>query len=230
MTRAPQLVLLPGLGADFRLLEEQRKAFPDLVVPPWLPPRRHESLSDYAARMADVLAASCRRPLVIGGVSFGGMLAYEMAHHLKPSAVILIASCRSRQGLRWAYRAGRRLWPMVPVWTWNAAKRFSLPSVRLSRRLDAQQRTLLTGMFREIDNRFLHWTVHAILGWKPEPLDGTPIFQIHGRRDLVLPARRSDADEWIPDGRHLINVTHAPQVNAFIAKVISNVAASARVL
>ena len=95
-----QLILLPGLGADHRLLEPQRRAFPQLIVPPWIPPRKNESLPDYAARMAETVTPSRDVPLVLGGVSFGGMLAYEMARHLKPDAVVLIASCRNRRGLR----------------------------------------------------------------------------------------------------------------------------------
>ena len=45
---------------------------------------------------------------------------------------------------------------------------------------------------------------------------GVRVFQIHGGRDPLIPARRVEADEIIPDGGHLINVTHAREVNAFI--------------
>ena len=55
MNTAFQLILLPGLGADRRLLEPQRREFPQLVVPPWIPPRTDESLPDYAARMAETV-------------------------------------------------------------------------------------------------------------------------------------------------------------------------------
>jgi hypothetical protein len=50
-----QLVLFPGLGADYRLLEPQLAAFPQLIVPPWIPPRKNESLPSYAARMAETI-------------------------------------------------------------------------------------------------------------------------------------------------------------------------------
>jgi pimeloyl-ACP methyl ester carboxylesterase len=37
----------------------------------------------------------------------------------------------------------------------------------------------------------------------------------------VIPAWRVDADEWIPDGGHMINVTHPDTVNAFIRRAIA---------
>ena len=213
-----QLILLPGLGTDSRLFELQRKEFPRLIVPPWIPPRKNESLPDYAARMAATIKPTRDVPLILGGVSFGGMLAYEMARHLKPDAVVLIASCRRRRGLRGWYRAGRWLLPLVPIRAWSVVKLLAAPSLRLSCRMSSDRQSTLVAMFREMDSRFMHWTVRAILRWRPTPLEGVPVHQIHGRRDRVLPASRTGADTWIPDGGHLINVTHAEQVNAFIER------------
>jgi pimeloyl-ACP methyl ester carboxylesterase len=211
-----QLILLPGLGADHRLLEPQRAAFPQLVIPPWIPPRKNESLPQYAARMAEIVAPSRDAPLILGGVSFGGMLAYEMARHLKPDAVVLIASCRTRKSLRPIYAPGRWL----PVTAWSLAKLFSGPVIRFRHRRSAAKRELLTAMFKESDSAFMRWTLRAILSWQSTPPADVPIYQIHGRRDRVIPASKVDADAWIPNGGHLINVTHADQVNAFIRNAL----------
>jgi pimeloyl-ACP methyl ester carboxylesterase len=220
MSVTPQLILLPGLGADQRLLEPQRQEFPDLVIPSWIPPQSNERLPDYAARMAAAIAPLAGRPLVLGGVSFGGMAAYEMARHLKPDAVVLIASCRKRRGLRVVYRLARGLWPMLSVSVWSMAKVLSSPVARFTSRTAPDQRRLLIKMFKEMDPRFMHWVVQAILNWEPTPLDGVPVYHIHGRHDLMIPARRVDADVWIPDGGHMINVTHAREVNAFLRRVM----------
>ena len=40
------LILLSGMGADERVFQRQREAFPDLVVPKWITPDPQESLAE----------------------------------------------------------------------------------------------------------------------------------------------------------------------------------------
>jgi pimeloyl-ACP methyl ester carboxylesterase len=213
-----QLMLLPGLGADVRLFEPQRRAFPQLVVPPWIPPKKNESLSAYAARMAEMIEPPPSGPWILGGVSMGGMIAYEMARHRKPDTVVLIASCRTRQSLRHGFHAGAHVVPWLPVGIWSVAKWLAPSVLAGSRRYDAAAQSRLVRMFQEMDSAFMHWALSAILGWNPTLLAGVRVFQIHGGRDLMIPARSVDADTLIADGGHMINLTHAEEVNAFIAK------------
>ena len=65
------LVLLPGLGTDRRLFEPQASVFPQLIVPPWIEPVPHESLSQYAARLAKMVTRQPDCPLILGGMSLG---------------------------------------------------------------------------------------------------------------------------------------------------------------
>src|SRR3954471_8307444 len=110
---AARLLRVPELGSSPALFERQRAAFPQLEVPPWLPTRRRESLRDYAARMADTIDPA--GPMILGGVSIGGMLAIEMAQRIRPGCVLLIASCRTPRALHWYLHIAARVSASVPV-------------------------------------------------------------------------------------------------------------------
>jgi pimeloyl-ACP methyl ester carboxylesterase len=215
------IVLLPGMGTDSRLFQPQARRFPSLMVPPWIEPVTNESLPSYARRMAAAIPRV--RPLLLGGVSFGGMLAYEMASVVRPDAVVLIASCRTEAGIR---PFSRRLAPAVqqlPVRVIDLVKRVAPWVIAALPRLSKEQQRLCAEMFQDTGSRFLQWAFGAITAWRPSEPHGVPVRQIHGARDPMIPAAVVQADELIPDGGHLINLTHANRVNAFLQRVLDDI-------
>ena len=221
MTCTARLILLPGLGADKRQWQPQRTEFPELVVPAWLTPQRREPLAEYAARMAETIEPVS--PLVLGGSSFGGMVAYEMARHLDAVAVVLIGSCRSRWGIRASLRFFRRLGAVVPAPVFRLAKVVSPLVVGRFTGLPPQVRRLCVEMFQDADSRLMSWACSAIPDWTPAPLEKVPVYQIHGEKDRIIPLAGVDADEIVPDAGHLINLTHPEQVNAMIRTAMAAV-------
>jgi pimeloyl-ACP methyl ester carboxylesterase len=217
-SRQTRLVLLPGLGADEQLFAPQRKAFPTIEVPAWLDPAPGETLAAFAARMARPLEGG--RDLVLGGVSFGGMVALEMARLLQPRAVVLIASCRSGAVIRRYMRAlahvGCRLpirlmrpspaaWPVI-AWGFGAKT--------------AEARDLIRHFLETRSPAFVQWGLAGLLGWRPNQGPACPVFHIHGEADRLSPAARVSANRVVPGAGHLLNVTHADEVNAFLSDVL----------
>lgn len=214
------LVLLPGLGADDRLFGPQKSAFSDLLVPPWIAPKKGERLADYASRLAETIAPA--RPMVLGGSSFGGMVAYEMARYLNPDAVVLIGSCRSPQAVRPVLRRLRPVAPFIPARILDLAKLVSPLALRISSSFTPEQRELCVAMFKGVDSGFMKWACRAVLGWVPGEPPAVPVFQVHGDKDPIMPARLANADELVPGGGHLISLTHPQQVNAFILRAFES--------
>ena len=217
-SRQPRLVLLPGLGADEQLFAPQRKAFPALEVPAWLDPAAGETLPAFAARMAGQVEGG--PDLVLGGVSFGGMVALEMARLLKPRAVVLIASCRSGAVIRSHMRAlahvGCRLptrlmrpspaaWPLI-AWGFGVKT--------------AEARGLIRHFLETRSPAFVQWGLRGLLGWRPDQGPPCPVFHIHGGADRLIPAARVSPNRVVPGAGHLMNVTHADEVNAFLSDVL----------
>ena len=216
-----QLVLLPGLGADHRQWGPQEVAFSGLMVPPWIPQLRGDTLPTYAARLAETVPRE--KPLILGGSSFGGMLACEMARHLQPRAVILVGSCRSPKSLNRGVLALRPILCRIPRWGIRISKPLAPFAVQTFRNLKRESRRLCATMFQEADPGLVKWAIGAILRWQPTPLGDMPVFQIHGQRDRMIRASTVASDLLVPDGGHLINLSHAEQVNDFIRKVLASV-------
>jgi pimeloyl-ACP methyl ester carboxylesterase len=212
----PRLILLPGLGADERMYAPQCSVFPRLEVPRWLSANPHESLADYSRRMAATIEVS--EPFFLGGSSFGGAVALEMARHLKPRAVFLIASCRTPMAiprhLRFIARCGGWFARGPVLWTAHAVA--SRSTSRFGE-LAAEQRTMLVAMIRDADPKFLRWGGDALARWSGAADLDVPIHQIHGEADRILPCGRSGTDVAVPGAGHLMNVTHADEVNRFLA-------------
>lgn len=212
------LILLSGMGADERLLALQRRQFPNLIVPPWLEAHRNETLAHYGERMADMVRERypLTSPLVLGGVSFGGMVAQEMALHLKPSRLVLIATCRSRLGVPAHWRMGARLITFTPrrlLKSFTVLAPFGLKI--MGGDIPGEHLAMLTDMFDQVDPALVQWSCRAILHWNgvdPQALH-CPVVQIHGDADPLIPLRKVNSDIVIPGGKHLINVVHADAVN-----------------
>ena len=86
------LVLLPGMNGKPRLYDWIRPAFPELLTPEWITPLEGETLVGYAQRVAEMLRPI--GPLTLGGTSFGGMVAREVAGALGLEFCVLISTVR----------------------------------------------------------------------------------------------------------------------------------------
>jgi pimeloyl-ACP methyl ester carboxylesterase len=215
MPQPTPLILLAGMGADERLFAPQAQAFPQLVVPKWIEPYGDESIAAYAKRLAKGLKVT--GPCFVGGASFGGFVAIEMARHFDARACFLIGSLRGPQELPLRVRALRRLGGATRVvpfeWVCRAAGR----SVELFGFCSGPRTRQLLRQLSDADAKFLRWATRAVLTWQPAPPPpNVPVYHIHGDRDHVLPVSRTRADRIVRGAGHVLSLTHAADVNDFL--------------
>jgi pimeloyl-ACP methyl ester carboxylesterase len=208
------LILLPGLNGDPRVFARQLDAFPHATIVSWPQPVLHETLCDYARRLAESIHPD--RPCVIGGVSFGGIVAIEVARHLPAKACIVMASARDARGLPAHLRVLRPLALAIPAMIldsaigagWTSAAMASPRVGRQIKRMSADEAA------------FRRWALRAMMTWKPIKPTACPIFQIHGTHDSSFPRGSHFADAVVANAGHMLTLTHAEAVNALVDKVL----------
>ena len=201
------LILLPGMGADARLHARLRTRGPIRALD-WPPFKPHWRLADYAAEI--VQRAEIAPGALIGGTSMGGMVALEIARQVSVSRVLLISSCNAREQVA---KILLRLSPLAPLVPFEvAALTPRVPGLRPHRREVVE-------MAHRADPSFLRWCFREIAAWRGYHGDRSFIRQIHGSADRVLPVRHQRPDTVVPGAGHLMVMTHARAVSAFIDSV-----------
>jgi pimeloyl-ACP methyl ester carboxylesterase len=209
MPNDPPLILFSGMGADERVFAPQAGAFPNLLVPRWIVPAGDETLACYGRRLAGHIDPA--RPCFVGGASFGGMVALEVARHL-PHVLgcFLIGSVRAPRELPARLRALR------PLGRFARCLPFACQPLSARLALSIADHPMLR-QAADADPAFLRWACRAVLTWEsPDGATAFPIHQIHGDRDPILPCRCTRPDVVVRGAGHVLTLSHPEQVNEFI--------------
>lgn len=208
------LFVLSGIGGDERLFDAQR-AVRDIRPIKWiLPANAQEPLAHYAARLAREIPIT--EPFGLGGSSFGGMIALELARHLAPQHVFLFGSCRSPNAVAPLLRALRSLAAISPDRLLHPPRMLQPLLARWFGATTPAHVDLFAQMLMTTPTAFIRWASSAIFAWPGVVELPMPIYHVHGDRDRLIPVRRVQPDRVIDGAGHLLNLTHADAVNDFI--------------
>jgi len=211
--------LFSGLGITQELFAPQQAIPARVEVVPWLRPQSEDTLRTYAHRLAaTVVPAADDAPMYLGGVSFGAMIALEAAAVLRPRGVFIIAGARSGRALSPIVQTACRFACRMPEPMLAAGLRAAPLLVRMTGRPNRVQREFLLGLARRTLPWLIRWGCRAMRDWQAPADLACPAHHIHGSDDRMIPLEnlRPPPDVVIPGGGHIINVTHAAQVNTFI--------------
>lgn len=226
------LVLVPGLGADAELYRPQVDGLGRqrvLVTPLLWPTSERETIESYARRLAAWIAArpEVSRPYFIGGLSLGGIIAAEVAECCgeEVAGLLLIGAClrASEIPVRWKVLA--LLGQHVPDGLGMAGLNRLAPAIIARwQELGPPEAELFQTVYSRASVRHLKWAANAMRRWDRHALPRCPVYRAHGARDDIVPLReewiRPGIDLVVPDGRHLISLTHAQAVNRWMLRVM----------
>jgi len=212
-----QIFFLSGLGADktvfqFLNLGDHEKVFID-----WIEPGKNESLRDYALRLKKNHIPDDG---FIVGLSFGGMLATEIAKEYPLVKAIIISSSKTVYEVPPYYKTGK----IMPLhhWVSDEVQRWFMMRMKWFFGLNTNESIkIYEDLIRNCNTDFNRWAVNAILNWDNTEVPEN-IIHIHGTHDKVLPYKYIQrADHIIPKGEHLM-VMEQPDILSNLLKETIN--------
>jgi pimeloyl-ACP methyl ester carboxylesterase len=160
-------------------------------------------------------------PYVLGGASFGGMVALEMSKHLRPSALALIGSAFCGREVRRWLRAVELVGHTLPTRVIDACRLLAplaAPIVSSGSRVDPE---LFLDMLRGTPTEFIRWASRAIMRWKWEGEIACPVYRLHGSRDRIICPPRAGGVSLVEGAGHVISLSHPEETNRFLADILA---------
>lgn len=209
---------ISGLGADKRIFSKLKLSEKiNIIHIDWINPNKNETLEAYAQRLSRIIDTS--QPFALIGVSFGGMIAVEIAKILAPTTTVIISSTMLSKQLPRLYRfAGKLgLLKLIPAKLLKSSNRLTQNYYFGTR--SGSEKTLLSKIIKDTDPYFLKWAIGSILGWKNN-IKPERIYHIHGTNDKILYSKTAKPDYIIENGTHFMVYQNAKEISGIIDKLV----------
>ena len=206
-----KIYIFSGLGVDQRVFNKMNFDGFNVEFIDWILPLKNETIQDYAKRISQKII---EKDVVLIGLSFGGMLAVEVAKIIPVRKVILIASAKNKFEVPLLYRIAGKLWlhKFIPsiVFKWNNFCTYWLFGIQTK-----EEKMLFKNILKDTDNNFLRWAINEILRWKNIDVPINYV-HIHGTNDRILPSHNCKVDYFIENGGHFMTVNKAKEIEKIV--------------
>jgi len=223
----PKLFLFTGLGASVRLFERLRVPGVELSIVELTVPELGDDLPAYARRLGE--AQGLTQDSLVGGCSFGGMIAAEIAMQCGARVCIQIGSALSPRQIPAHLKAAEWCSRLLPDFVFRHCPRDSRLLMRYFEPLGATEREILMDMLLRADVTLVRRGAKMILRWRGVSKLSCPHFIVHGDADRQIRAPRvSDVPaeavlQLIAGAGHVFTLTHAQAVSTFIGQAVERV-------
>jgi pimeloyl-ACP methyl ester carboxylesterase len=206
-----ELYIFSGLGADERVFQLLDFSGFSTTFVKWIVPQDNETIEQYATRLIDQITTT--KPTLIG-LSFGGLIAVEVAKQIDTEKVILIASAKTKNEIPFYYRfAGLfKMHRLLPTSLLKSSNFITNWFFGTSSTFDKQ---LLKQILIDTDPTFLKWAIDKVALWKNQTQTKN-LFHIHGTSDRILPLSFVKCNSTINNGGHLMTLNKADELNSIL--------------
>lgn len=182
----------------------------------WLTPlNAKESLASYVDRFSKDIQHT--NPILVG-VSFGGIIAQELAKKIPFSKIVLISSIKHHQELRPFFKLVKttKLYVLYPTRFINGLEKtlYQVASQKTKRTLNAYRKFLPVR-----SPLYTKWAIHTFLNWKQT--ENQNVIQLHGDKDQILPIKYISNALEIKNGTHAMILTKSSVIQQYLLRFMA---------
>ena len=211
-----KIYILSGLGADERVFHKLDFSGFDVTFIEWIVLQKDETIEHYATRLLSQIPT--KNPILIG-LSFGGIMAVEIAKQIPTEKVILIASAKTKNEIPFYFQIAGKLYlhKIIPTAILKCSNFITNWIFGANTKED---KALLKQIMMDTNPIFLKWAIDQIARWK-NVTQTKNILHIHGTNDRILPSRFADIDILVTNGGHLMTLNRADEITKILRKQLS---------
>lgn len=211
-----RVYIFSGLGVDERAFKNINFYDLDVTHVDCIEQLKNESLTEHAKRISSVITVE--NPILIG-LSFGEMVAVEIAKIMNVEKLILISSAKTKNELSMSSRiSGKlKLMKLIPE---KAFKESNIITNSLFGAKTEEEKRFLYEILADTNQDFLQWALLEMARWN-NTIKPKHFFHIHGTKDRIIPIRNVEATQLIKNGGHLMVLNRAKEIEEIILKILS---------
>lgn len=210
-----KIYCLSGIGADKRIFEFIDIPDAELVHISWLPPLQGEGLEQYAKRLSTSIK---EENFLLAGVSFGGMIATEIAKLYPAANVLIFSSAKTCNEVPFYFKLFKWL-PLYKILPDGMMHQANALSYYFFGARTAPVKKIMQAIMKDTNASFIRWAMGAILKWENK-IKPANLYHVHGNRDLILPLNFVRANEIVEDGTHLMILEKASLIKKYFERLI----------
>ena len=212
-----KVILLSGLCADERLFSKLKLKIENSICINWIPADKNDTLGTYAEKLLPQINLKPGEKCILVGISFGGMIAVELAKRIPAEKIILISSLAEPKDLPLFYRFGGKL-GFQKVLPLHLARKARFLGDFIFGANTPEEKQILHSILDKADIAYARWAMTQIVNWKQK---GRPenMVQIHGTEDVLLPLT-PHPDQITIKGGHLLVLHNADEVSEIVNRYL----------
>lgn len=177
----------------------------------FLTPLPKESLSSYAKRMVEQIGEQ-KGNIALLGLSFGGIVAIEMAKHIHCKSLILVSTVKCRKELPWFIKINKYI-PLYKLLPASLLKSLVLKAGKWVKVTTDKNIKRFEKILDNCEDSFYQWGTEKFINWKGCIESQQEHLHIHGTEDSVFPAEKINHVMLLKDATHFMIITRHKEIS-----------------